>query len=123
DLWNTRIGLAVRVGAFGPLPIIVTHLASGTKGAEDRHKQVGPLLAWAQGLGTPRILMGDLNMAADAEELKPVLKDYRDAWVEAEQANSARGIRGGSTRVGKEGRIDYVFFTPDGKLTLDWVET
>jgi len=26
DLWNTRIGLAVRVGAFGPLPIIVTHL-------------------------------------------------------------------------------------------------
>jgi endonuclease/exonuclease/phosphatase family metal-dependent hydrolase len=123
DLWNTRIGLAVRVGPAGKVPIIVTHLASGAKGKEDRHKQIGPLLAWAQGLGTPRVLMGDLNMAADAEELQPVFKQYRDAWTQAEDANSARGVRSGSTRVGKDGRIDYIFYTPGEKLTLDWVET
>jgi endonuclease/exonuclease/phosphatase family metal-dependent hydrolase len=122
DLWNTRIGLAVRVREFGDIPIVVTHLASGKKGREDRHKQVGPLLAWARGLGSPRILIGDLNMAADAEELQPVLKDYTDAWQAAASANAARGIASGSTRVGKEGRIDYVFFTPDPKLTLAWVE-
>jgi len=123
DLWNTRIGLAVRVDAIGPLPIVVTHLASGSKGAEDRHKQVGPLMAWAQGLGAPRILMGDLNMSADADELKPVLKDYRDAWMDAQQSEKARGIPSGSTRVGKDGRIDYVFYTAGGTLTLDWIET
>ncbi len=123
DLWNTRIGLAARVATIGPIPFIVTHLASGTKGAEDRHKQVGPLLAWAEGLGAPRVLMGDFNMAAEAEQLQPVLKEYRDAWVQASQSKIARGIQTGSTRVGKEGRIDYVFFTPDSRLTLDWVET
>jgi endonuclease/exonuclease/phosphatase family metal-dependent hydrolase len=122
DLWNTRIGLAVRVSPFGQVPIVVTHLASGAKGAEDRHKQVGPLLAWAEGLGAPRVLMGDLNMAADAEEVQPVLKQYRDAWAEASRAQIARGVSSGSTRVGKEGRIDYVLFTPNPKLTLDWVE-
>jgi endonuclease/exonuclease/phosphatase family metal-dependent hydrolase len=122
DLWNTRIGLAVRVRELGDVPIVVTHLASGKKGREDRHKQVGPLLAWARGLGSPRILMGDLNMAADAEEMQPILRDYTDAWSEAVSTNSARGVTSGSTRVGKEGRIDYVFFTPDKKLTLAWVE-
>jgi endonuclease/exonuclease/phosphatase family metal-dependent hydrolase len=123
DLWNTRIGLAVRIAPARDIPIIVTHLASGTKGAEDRHKQVGPLLAWAQGLGTPRILMGDFNMPADAEELKPMLKEYRDGWTEASQANTARGVANGSTRVKKQGRIDYILFTPDKTLTLDWFET
>lgn len=124
DLWNTRIGLAVRVRELGPVPIVVTHLASGAKGREDRHKQVGPLLAWAQGLGSPRILIGDFNMSADADELQPLLKDYKDAWSEALAANATRGIQSGSTRVGKDGRIDYIFFTPaTRKLTLDWVET
>jgi endonuclease/exonuclease/phosphatase family metal-dependent hydrolase len=122
DLWNTRIGLAVRVRELGNFPIVVTHLASGAKGQEDRHKQIGPLLAWAQGLGSPRILIGDFNTAADADELQPVLKDYKDAWLEAKAVNTARGVVSGSTRVGKDGRIDYVFFTADRKLTLDWVE-
>jgi len=40
DLWNTRIGLAVRIRDIGAIPIVVTHLASGAKGAEDRHKQL-----------------------------------------------------------------------------------
>jgi endonuclease/exonuclease/phosphatase family metal-dependent hydrolase len=123
DLWNTRIGLAVRVAELGDIPIVVTHLASGAKGREDRHKQVGPLLAWAQGLGSSRILIGDFNMAAGAEELQPVLKDYDDAWSEAVSKNAARGILSGSTRVGKDGRIDFIFFTPGKKLRLEWVET
>jgi endonuclease/exonuclease/phosphatase family metal-dependent hydrolase len=123
DLWNTRIGLAVRVATMGQMPFIVTHLASGAKGAEDRHKQIGPLLAWAEGLGSPRVLMGDFNMAAEADQLQPVLKDYRDGWAEAARSSNARGIASGSTRVGKEGRIDFVFFTASPKFTLDWVET
>jgi endonuclease/exonuclease/phosphatase family metal-dependent hydrolase len=122
DLWNTRIGLAVRVRDIAGIPIVVTHLASGAKGADDRHKQVGPLLAWARGLGSPRILIGDFNMAANADELQPVLKDYADAWPEAMTTRTTRGVMSGSTRVGKDGRIDYVFFTRDKKLTLDWVE-
>jgi len=123
DLWNTRIGLAVQVKSIAQIPIVVTHLASGAKGAEDRHKQVGPLLAWAQGLQPPQVLMGDFNMAADAEQLAPVLKEYRDAWIEAQRSNATRGVASGSTRVGKDGRIVYVFYTPGGTLTLDWVET
>jgi endonuclease/exonuclease/phosphatase family metal-dependent hydrolase len=123
DLWNTRIGLAVRVRAIGDVPIVVTHLASGTKGREDRHKQVGPLLGWARGLGSPRILIGDLNMAADADELQPVLKDYKDAWTEAAASGTTRGVTSGNSRVGKAGRIDYIFFTPGKELVLDWVET
>ena len=122
DLWNTRIGLAVRARAIGNIPIVVTHLASGAKGAEDRHRQIGPLLAWVRGLGSPRILIGDFNMAANADELQPVLKEYTDAWAESITARTARGVMSGSTRVGKDGRIDYVFFTPGKTLTLDWVE-
>ena len=123
DLWNTRIGLAVRVRELGNIPIVVTHLGSGAKGKRDRLRQVGPLLAWAQGLGSPRILIGDLNMSADAEEMQPVLKDYTDAWPEAVSAGTTRGVTNGGTRVGKEGRIDYILFTPDKRLTLDWIET
>ena len=101
----------------------MTHLGSGAKGKRDRHRQVGPLLAWAQGLGAPRILIGDLNMSADAEEMQPVLKDYKDSWPEAVSAGTTRGVANGGTRVGKEGRIDYILFTPDKRLTLDWIET
>jgi endonuclease/exonuclease/phosphatase family metal-dependent hydrolase len=52
-----------------------------------------------------------------------VLKDYDDAWSEAVSKNAARGILSGSTRVGKDGRIDFIFFTPGKKLRLEWVET
>ena len=123
DLWNTRIGLAVRVRELGDIPIVVTHLGSGAKGKRDRLRQVGPLLAWAEGLGSSRILMGDLNMSADAEEMQPVLKHYKDAWPEAASAGIARGVMSGGTRVGKDGRIDYILFTPGKGLTLDWIET
>ncbi len=123
-LWNTRIGLAARVRAAGEMPVIVTHLANGSrpKDQQDRTTQIGQLLPWAASQGTPRLMMGDLNAFPDAPELSPVLSAYRDAWAVATAAGTGRGIADGATRVGRSSRVDYIFFTPEGGLQLEWME-
>lgn len=125
QLWNGRLGLAVRVSAAGDATIIVTHLAHGSRprSQADRTKQLAQLLAWAEAQGTTRVIVGDMNSLPDAPELAPMMRAYRDAWTAASAARTARGVGEGVTRVGRDGRIDYVFFTPDAGLRLEGVET
>jgi endonuclease/exonuclease/phosphatase family metal-dependent hydrolase len=121
-LWNTRIGLVARTAQTGRIPIVVTHWANGDRNRNDRVRQMGQLISFAEELGTPRILIGDLNMHPDSDEYPSLLRHYRDAWVEAGKIGGQRGVASGSTRVGKIGRIDYILYTSTPSLVLDWVE-
>jgi len=124
NLWNTRIGLAVRTPAAPGVTIAVTHLASGTadKQRADRTKQLDQLFGWARGLGASRILIGDFNVHADSDEYASLTRDHHDAWADAAAVHTTRGVSSGDTRAGKPGRIDYVLYTPSPSLKLDWVE-
>jgi endonuclease/exonuclease/phosphatase family metal-dependent hydrolase len=121
-LWNGRLGLAARVGSAPRVTVIVTHLASSAANLKDRIRQLATLLPWAELRGAPRMLIGDFNAEADAAELQPAMAQYRDAWADAKHAGGALGVSSGSTRPGKESRIDFVLYTPDQKMKLDSVE-
>lgn len=122
-LWNSRIGLSVRVSSAGSVAVIVTHLANSARNLDDRIKQVAQLAPWTETQGTPRVLIGDLNAQAGSTELQPLMHMYRDAWAEAAAAGTARGIASGSTRTSGSSRIDYILYTPAPGFTLEWVET
>jgi endonuclease/exonuclease/phosphatase family metal-dependent hydrolase len=119
---NGRLGLTTRIAAAPGVAVVVTHLASGAATLKDRVRQIEMLLPWAAGRGTPRILLGDFNAGPDAPEMRPVFADYRDAWQEGSRGGKARGVASGSTRPGRESRIDYVFYTPASGLALEDVE-
>lgn len=121
-LWNGRIGLAATTGGSGGLPVIVTHLASGSgSAATDRQRQVSQLAPWAATQGASRILLGDFNAAAGSPDLQPISDTMHDAWTDAMMAGTAMGVLSGDTRV-RGGSIDHVFFTSDARLTLDSAE-
>ena len=121
-LWNGRLGLAVTTGGSGGLPVIVTHLASGSgTAATDRTRQVLQLAPWAATQGASRILLGDFNAAVGSPEMQPITDAMHDAWTDAVAAGTAMGVPTGDTRV-KGGSIDHVFFTSDTRLTLDSAE-
>jgi endonuclease/exonuclease/phosphatase family metal-dependent hydrolase len=114
-----RVGLAVRVAAMPDVPVIVTHLAANRQNQQDRIRELAVLLPWAAQQG-PGILVGDLNAQPDAEELRPVMARYRDAWAEAAAGGRAGGITSGSTRPGgRVSRIDYVLYDAGQALALD----
>lgn len=114
-----RVGLAVRVAAMPDVPVIVTHLAANRQNQADRVRELGMLLPWAAQQG-PGMLVGDLNAQPDAEELRPVMARYRDAWAEAAASGRASGVASGSTRPGgRVSRIDYVLYDAGHALTLE----
>jgi endonuclease/exonuclease/phosphatase family metal-dependent hydrolase len=119
-LANTRLGLVARTGIV-PVPVVVTQLASGAAGIGDRAAQVSQLLPWAAALGTPRILMGDMNAQPVTGELTSLAGEYRDAWADAMAAGLARGVITGDTRV-RGGRIDYVFYAGGPAVELESAE-
>ena len=117
-----RVGLAVRVAAMPHVPVIVTHLAANRENRPHRIQELSVLLPWAARHG-PGLLIGDLNAQPDAEELRPVMARYRDAWAEAAAARRVAGVLSGSTRPGRRvSRIDYVLYDPRLDLMLDSVE-
>ncbi len=120
-LWNTGLGLAARQEFAAAIPVAVTHLAAQEAHASDRQRQISGLLPWLMGIGTPRILVGDFNAAPGASEMQPVAAAYRDAWTDAVRAGAALGQLDGITHRSK--RIDYIFYTPDARLTLVSAET
>jgi endonuclease/exonuclease/phosphatase family metal-dependent hydrolase len=119
-LANTRLGLASKSGAV-PVPIVVTQLASGNAGFADRAAQLSQLLPWASQLGSPRILMGDMNSQPVTGELGSLAGEYRDAWTDALAAGLARGVITGDTRV-RGGRIDYVFYVGGTSVEVESAE-
>ena len=117
-----RIGLSVRLAAMPQMPVTVTHLAANRSNQADRVRELAALLPWAASQG-PGVLMGDFNAEPDAEELRPVLARYRDAWAEAAAAGRAGGVPSGATRFGRRGsRIDYILYEPLMDLRLDAVQ-
>src|SRR5207249_4330449 len=111
---DSRIGMEVSLRDAYALPIVVTHLTSGTSSNSTRTQQVDRLLAWSAGFGEPRIVMGDFNAGPEYPELRSVFGSYHDAWNDALRAGRGvgSGVSHGSTRV------DYVFFMPGSTLSL-----
>jgi endonuclease/exonuclease/phosphatase family metal-dependent hydrolase len=117
-----RVGLAVRVAAMPDVPVIVTHLAANRQNQRDRIRELAVLLPWAAQHG-PGLLIGDLNAQPDAEELRPLMARYRDAWAEAAAHARAGGVASGSTRpFGRVSRIDYILYEPKLDLAVESAE-
>jgi endonuclease/exonuclease/phosphatase family metal-dependent hydrolase len=114
---DSRIGLQVAVRDAYNLPVLVTHLSSGTAKASARGQQVDRLVGWARGFGEPLILLGDFNSASQAPEMQPVVAGFRDAWDEASRSGRALGALTQRTT-----RIDYIFYAPGNSLTLQSAE-
>lgn len=117
-MWNTRNGLKTILKGWRNLPVITTHLQSGLlpENASDRMQQLGTLLPWSAGQGTPRILVCDCNANPETPEYAQLHSMYHDAWVDALAAGTAKGRMDGITH--KHSRIDYVFYDPTGGLEL-----
>ena len=122
QLWNGRVALQTLFRRGQDVPIVVTHLANGVQGFSDRMRQLDALLPWvnAQPGSTSRVMMGDFNFRPESEEYQKVKPAYRDAWLDAVAAGTARGSLDGNTRGSV--RIDYIFYSGDA-LELLWVET
>jgi len=122
QLWNGRMGLMTTLPGARNTPIIVTHLASGTNGQSDRLRQLDALIPWAasrSGSGA-KLLIGDFNSSPDTPEYQRVSAQFRDAWVDAVAAGTARGRMDGITH--KSSRIDYIFYIQAGGLELRTIE-
>jgi endonuclease/exonuclease/phosphatase family metal-dependent hydrolase len=122
QLWNGRIGLLTPLRRGKDVPVVVTHLAHGEQGFSDRMRQLDALLPWvnSQPGVVNRVLMGDLNLWPDSPEYQKVRAGYRDAWLDAVAAGTARGRADGITH--KSVRIDYIFYSGEA-LELLWAET
>jgi endonuclease/exonuclease/phosphatase family metal-dependent hydrolase len=117
-----RIGLEVRVASMPDVPVVVTHLSANQENQPMREREIATLVPWAMHQG-PGILIGDFNARPEATELAAVTARYRDAWAEASAHGRTGGVTSGSTRpFGRVSRIDYVFYAPEGHLTLDSVD-
>ena len=117
-----RVGLAVRVASMPDVPVIVTHLSANQENQPNREREIATLLPWAAKQG-PGLLIGDFNARPETSEIGAVIGRYRDGWAEASAHGRAGGVASGSTRpFGRVSRIDYVFYAPDVRLTLDSVD-
>ncbi len=120
-LWNSRLGLMTTLKGGRGLPVIVTHLASGSAGQADRLRQLDTLLSWTEAQGSWRVFLGDFNADPNSMEYQRLRETYRDAWTDAVAAGKANGLMTGSTH--KSSRIDYIFYAPGDALELVSVET
>ena len=62
--------------------------------------------------------MGDFNAGPQGPEMQPLFSGYHDAWTDAVQAGRANG--GGNSH--GTSRVDYIFYTPGGAMTLESAE-
>ena len=121
QLWNGRNGLMTMLHRGRDIPIIVTHLGSGTAGQSDRLRQLDALVPWAASrTNGAKILMGDFNASPGTPEYEKVSAQFHDAWVDGVAAGVARGRMDGITH--KSSRIDYIFYVPAGTLELRAIE-
>ncbi len=122
QLWNARLGVMTMMQRGKDVPIVVTHLASGTNGQSDRLRQLEALVPWTlsrPGSGA-RVFIGDFNSSPGTPEYDQISAHYRDAWVDAVAAGTARGRMDGITH--KSSRIDYIFYVPANVLELRSIE-
>jgi len=115
---DSRIGWGTSVNDAYRLPVAVTHLSNGATKNATRAQQIDRLLAWLNGFGEPRVLVGDFNASPDAGEMSAVVAAYRDAWTDAQRAGHASGTPFGRRTT----RIDFIFYLPGASLTLESAE-
>jgi endonuclease/exonuclease/phosphatase family metal-dependent hydrolase len=121
QLWNARLGIMTMLHRGRDIPIIVTHLGSGTDGQSDRLRQLDTLVPWAASrTNGAKILIGDFNASPGTPEYDKVTAEFRDAWVDGVAAGVARGRMDGITH--KSSRIDYIFYVPGSTLELRSIE-
>jgi endonuclease/exonuclease/phosphatase family metal-dependent hydrolase len=122
QLWNGRLGVKTTMSLRRPVAAIVTHLASGKPpdADADRMRQLGTLLPWTAGQGSPRLFVCDCNANPDTPEYRQIRGMYHDAWADAVAAGTAKGRLDGITH--KSSRIDYVFYEGTPALELVSVE-
>src|SRR5205085_11598499 len=109
---NGRLGVLTTMQKGSGVPIVVTHLASGTESQPDRLRQLDALIPWTLSRPgpAPRILLGDFNHSPGTTEYDKTTAAYRDSWVDGVAAGKARGRMDGITH--KSSRIDYIFYIP-----------
>ena len=121
QLWNARLGVMTMLHRGRDIPIIVTHLASGTNGQSDRLRELDALVPWAASRGNgAKILIGDFNASPGTPEYEKISAQFHDAWVDGVAAGLARGRMDGITH--KSSRIDYIFYVPSSTLELRAIE-
>jgi len=121
QLWNARLGVMTMLHRGKDIPIIVTHLASGTTGQSDRLRQLEALVPWAASRpGASKVLIGDFNSSPGTPEYDQVSAQFRDVWVDGVAAGVAKGRLDGITH--KSSRIDYIFYVAGGVLELRAIE-
>ena len=122
QLWNGRLGVMTMMRRGRDVPVIVTHLGSGTTAQSDRLRQLEALIPWAvsRSANGPKLLIGDFNSSPGTPEYNQISGPFRDAWADALAAGTARGRMDGITH--KSSRIDYIFYIPAGAIELRSIE-
>lgn len=98
--------------------VISTHL-DFQKTKKYRLAQITDLKPWAATFAQQRIIMGDFNAWPQLGEIAEMTEDYRDAWAQAEKANTDVGYPDNPRGNTRKTRIDYVFYSTGAtKLVL-----
>jgi endonuclease/exonuclease/phosphatase family metal-dependent hydrolase len=66
-------------------------------------------------------MMGDFNTGPNTSDYSIIAGAYRDAWVAAQTAGTARAYRGSGATHGAS-RFDYVFYSDVAALSLQSAE-
>jgi endonuclease/exonuclease/phosphatase family metal-dependent hydrolase len=85
-----------------------------------RPSQIAEAVGWTHNFSEPRIVMGDFNTWPGTSDYYLIATPYQDAWVAAQGAGTATAYNGSGATHGTS-RIDYVFFSRVGALSLSSV--
>lgn len=116
----------------GELPVFVTHLAWEPELGAVRARQVRAVLAATDHFASshpaalPGVLMGDLNAAPAADELRPLDSGWVDAWSVAGDGPGVTFDPGNGYALPwgePPQRLDYVFLAADPRLRVRRAET
>lgn len=84
---------------------------------EVRAAQAVELAAFVARFPAPRVVAGDLNAEPQSNEIRPLLTELRDSWLEAVEEQRATSYPDNppdpSTRTRGRRRIDYILHSPD----------
>jgi endonuclease/exonuclease/phosphatase family metal-dependent hydrolase len=116
-----RAAIAATVSIHGQhIAVVSTHLSSFSSAADKacRSEQAQQLVAWAEGLGSARIIGGDMN-ADPREEAMAVhlLPFYTDTWDDTAHRTAYPDNAVAALRTRSE-RIDYLLTSPGAPLDL-----
>lgn len=89
--------------------VFSTHLDANN--SSYRMAEIRELKPWAGAFAQQRIVMGDFNSWPGTAEISEMTKDYRDAWAEAQKANTDVAYAANPDGNTRRARIDFVFYS------------